>query len=100
MRTLLQNYRFTWFSTAQALLFAALGFAWDKGVTLVYLICVVGVAVAVSAMAALRLSDRAYSALGTWWKENLGDYEGPPRHGFEAGNYRFLSLMPSKVLPW
>ncbi len=58
----LQNYRFTWSSAAQALLLAALGSAWDKGSTLVYLICFVGVAVAVSAMAALRLSDRAYSA--------------------------------------
>lgn len=95
----LQNFRLTWFSTYQALLFASLSFAWDKGRILVWVICGVGIVTAFSAFAALRLSDLSYVNLGRWWKKNLSAYKGPPRQGHEA-DFFLIGAMPSKVLPW
>ena len=96
----LQNFRFTWFSTSQALLFAALGFAWEKATTFVVcVICTVGVATAFTAFVALRLNDKAYIYLGQWWNQNLAGYKGPPRQGYET-RYFWMFAMPSKLLPW
>ncbi len=96
----LQNFRFTWFSTSQAFLLTALGFAWEKATTFVVcVICVVGIMTTFAAFVALRLSDLAYVQLGQWWEKNLATYQGPPRQGYE-GQYSLMRAMPSRLLPW
>jgi hypothetical protein len=95
----LQNFRLSWFLTSQSLLFAALGFAWDKATTFVVgTLCIVGLATALSGLVALRLSDLAFKSLERWWSDNLIAYKGPPRVGYEAGYFLYFA-MPSRALP-
>ena len=98
----LQNYRFTWLTTVQGLLFASLGFVWEKGT--LPLICVLaglGIVISLSALSALRLSDLAYGHLHQWWAENLPNYMGPPKHGFEVSSAGRLTqaFLPSRIVP-
>jgi hypothetical protein len=97
----LQNFRLSWFLTSQSLLFAALGFAWDKGTTFVVCtLCAVGFTTATSAFVALRLSDKAFKNLKTWWEEKLVGYRGPPRVGYGDGStFAWYFAMPSSILP-
>jgi hypothetical protein len=97
----LQNFRLSWFLTSQSLLFAALGFAWDKGTTFVVCtLCMVGFTTAASALVALHLSDKAFHNIKDWWEKNLHAYRGPPRVGFGDGTkYLWYLAMPSRILP-
>jgi hypothetical protein len=94
----LQNYRFTWFFASQALLFTALGVAFDKSAFVVCVICAIGGLTALTAFFALRLCDLAFKALGQWWEKNLDTYKGPPRQGCIAYP-KWMALMPSRALP-
>ncbi len=99
-----QNYRFTWFSAFQALLFAATAAAWEKhgASPLIYLICIVGAVSARSSLHALSLSDEAYLELKGWWTTRIdrnGKYKGPERQGATETDGRDLHFMPSRILP-
>lgn len=96
---IVQHNRITWFFTSQTLLFASLAFAWDKIAVLASVICTVGVISAFTAFVALRLCDKAYDSLSSWWRQNLSGYSGPPRCGYE-GTFWEIFAMPSRILPW
>ena len=109
----LQNHRLTWLMTLQGLLFAALGFAWDKNDTrvLVVIFSILGIAVSLSAWSALRLSNAAYETLESWWKAHKpAEYAGPPIWGYrpdvpagllaKATDRFFWILRPWRILPW
>ncbi|AQH05252.1 hypothetical protein A9R05_40150 (plasmid) [Burkholderia sp. KK1] len=97
-----QNYRFTWFSAFQALLFAATAALWDKSGAsfLIYVICITGIVSALSSLHALSLSDQAYDNLEKWWDKWISTsphYFGPGRQGTDKGVA--LQFMPSRIMP-
>lgn len=95
-----QNYRMTWLTGTQALLFTALFFSWEKATVFIFiLICTMGILVGCSSWAALHLSDYAFGNLSLWTDSNLKNYNGPPIGGFRASKYKWLWAMPSRVLP-
>jgi hypothetical protein len=100
----LQNYRLTWLMTTQGLLFAALGFAWDKtgAVALVIIVSVLGIFISASMWLVLRLSELAFQGLIEWWeKHQPNDYNGAPVLGLrtQARGFRWY-MLPWKTLPW
>lgn len=101
---ILQNYRLTWLMTIQGLLFAALGFAWDKkdARELIGILCLLGILVALSSWTALKLSRMALKNLQDWWETNKSkNYDGPPVVGLKAKyNSIIWVLRPWRALPW
>lgn len=95
----LTNYRVTWLTSLQGLLFAALGFAWDKkgAEPLVYTFSALGVAVAIVSLAGLLAASNAIHRLWSWWEQHKPpNYEGPDVVGL-APRTRYanpMSLLP------
>jgi hypothetical protein len=76
----LLNYRTTWMATLHGLLFAALGFAWDKaGATpLIAVFCVLGMAISALSLIGFVAVSMAIHRLYQWWEEHRpADYLGP-----------------------
>src|SRR5580658_1598433 len=76
----LVNHRITWLTTGQGLLFAALGFLWDKPAAgrLITFLCVFGIAYAVIAFFALGSASLAMARINWGWqKHRPPGYEGP-----------------------
>jgi hypothetical protein len=76
----LVNNRITWLSQLQGLLFATLGFAWDKqdAHLLIYGCCIVGSLIALSSLIALASGDEAINRTIYWWDiHKPDDYHGP-----------------------
>jgi len=100
----LQNYRLTWLMTIQGLLFAALGFAWDKQDArgLVSIFCILGILVSLSSWSALKLTANAFQDLHNWWDSHKpSDYDGPPIIGHKSNfNALLWILRPWRILPW
>ena len=100
----LQNHRLTWLMTIQGLLFAALGFAWDKqdAHALVIIFSILGIVVSLSSWSSLQLNHTAYEELHNWWeKHKPKDYDGPPIVGHRASyNFMLWILRPWRILPW
>lgn len=101
------NHRITWLVTIQGLLFAGLGFAWDKGdaKNLVTVFSVVGILVSASAHTVLFFSSQASRDLVNWWNEHkpLG-YLGPDVIGGQPTSPQQRSILwllrPWRSLPW
>ena len=76
----LVNHRVGWLTTLQGLLFAALGFAWDKptAASLVPIFCVLGIGTAFIVSLALIGATRAQVQLMAWWDQHKPThYAGP-----------------------
>jgi hypothetical protein len=76
----LVNHRITWLTTGQGLLFAALGFLWDKpdARRLIIVLCVFGIAYAIVACFALVSASLAMARICYGWQQHGPiDYEGP-----------------------
>lgn len=89
--------------TIQGLLFAALGFAWDKQDTrqLVTIFCVMGIIFSVSCWSSLRLSSEALHKVQSWWERHYPqDDEGPPVTYIAPTNKVLRFLRPWRLLPW
>ena len=74
------NHRITWLTTIQGLLFASLGFAWDKHQTtvLIFVFCCLGIAISIIQLVALISATRAICGLSEWWEAHKpNDYFGP-----------------------
>ena len=96
------NHRIMWLLTLQGLLFAALGFSWDKQDAryLVYVFCATGAVVALSSLPVLDAADRALRRLRQWWIDNRPDsYNGPDVVGFWREARWNSILLPSRILP-
>ena len=97
----LVNYRLTWLITLQGLLFAALGFAWDKrdAWQIIVVFCVMGIFSAVSCLVSLSYTQRAIYQLEKWWKnyKPVG-YDGPEVIGFPLSRAALL-MLPWLILP-
>lgn len=106
----LRNNRIVWFITIEGLLFAALGFAWKDAHLLIYVLCALGIATAVSSSRELRLSSLGITDLKNWWRAWLRQQEpqvyiGPPVIGLDLANmagreWGFRLLRPARALPW
>jgi hypothetical protein len=74
------NHRITWLTTIQGLLFATLGFAWEKqsAKVLIVILCILGIAISILQLFALISATRAICRLSDWWEANKPrDYTGP-----------------------
>ena len=80
------NHRITWMATLNGLLFAALGFAWDKADArpLIYVIAGMGLLVTYVSFTAVNWATKANADLRRWWSEHRPpDYSGPGVTGRE-----------------
>ena len=97
------NHRLTWLTTVQGLLFASLGFAWDKPTSgaLISLLCSLGVAVSVAALVALTGASLATANLCLWWDTHKPkDYKGPDVIGGRPSGGRRIQVISRYVGPW
>jgi hypothetical protein len=97
----LVNYRLTWLITLQGLLFAALGFAWDKpnAWQIIVVFCTMGIFTAASCLVSLRYTQRAICRLEKWWCKNKPEtYDGPEIIGFPLRGV-VLYTLPWLVVP-
>jgi len=97
----LLNYRINWLVTIQGLLFAALGFSWDKKDArgLVTILCLMGIVMSISAMTSFFLATQAMGDLLKWWENNKKDYRGLEIQGLRAENYKLLWFFRF-LYPW
>ncbi len=67
----LVNHRITWLSQLQGLMFAAIGFSWDKkdAHLLIYCFCIIGLLIAVSSVAVLTGGQIASYRTIAWWDQ-------------------------------
>ncbi len=74
------NQRINWLMTIQGLLFASLGFVWDKptAVQLIKVLGLLGVSISIIMLVSLIGATRSQSRLWDWWESNKPkDYDGP-----------------------
>ena len=103
------HQRMTWLMTTQSLLFASLGFAWDKAGTelLIVVLSFVGILSALSYYGAIKYAAEGMNKMIQWWdKRKPSSYVGPDiignrpsrtRVNFMSRYRRFLS--PGRLLP-
>jgi hypothetical protein len=96
----LTNQRMLWMAAFNGLLFAALGFAWDKAgarfLTLVF--SILGVAASFSNGLALIFASTAQRRLLFWWHSRKPrHYDGPGVMGYEPLDKGRYSLY---ITPW
>lgn len=102
----LRNERLGWFLTLNGLLFAGLSFAWSArdAAWLVAVVGAVGVCVAITALAAMWISDHAISRLRTWADkyDNGKDPSLPPIVGLRGDDVPWYVhlIAPWTALPW
>ena len=91
----LTDQRVKWLTTLQGLLFAALGFAWDKSSFLICILAFIGIAAALSVLLSVFLAAESTHRMEQRWKDNRRpDYAGPDVIGIS---------VPRKIeiwLPW
>jgi hypothetical protein len=83
------NNRMIWSAAFHGLLFAALGFCWDKEDTsnLIGVFCTLGIFVSFLNTIGLVYSSKATRQLLIWWHENKPlDYKGPDIIGLSPKN--------------
>jgi hypothetical protein len=97
----LTNQRMLWMAAFNGLLFAALGFAWNKqgGRFLTMVFCTLGFFASFLNGLALILASNAQRSLLLWWhKKRPTDYDGPGVMGSEPlDNQRLYSMY---FAPW
>ncbi|MBC6436161.1 hypothetical protein FM036_45250 [Nostoc sp. HG1] len=100
----LLNNRISWLMTIQGLLFAGLGFAWDKKDAggLIISFALLGILVSISARTVLPFYSKASRDLIAWWDDyKPSDYTGPDVVGFRASRSGVLWLIrPWRALPF
>ena len=93
------NHRVTWLATMQGLLFASLGFAWDKPKIepFVDLLCFLGIAMSVILFALLAGASVAMYRLSKWWDDHKPkSYDGPDVIGLKPLRWPLLRCFG----PW
>jgi len=96
----LMNQRMQWMAAFNGLLFAALGFAWDKPDVrfLTTIFSLLGVSASFLNGIALIFTSNAQRRLLTWWHSNKSKtYTGPGVMGCEPLDKKMYSLY---VTPW
>ena len=97
----LQNARTTWLLQTNGLLFAALGFAWEKApVELVLLLSAVGVLVSTSIYRALRMHRIAVEGTMAWWASWLTEEQQQPRRIIGLWSPSSNSFLERALRPW
>jgi hypothetical protein len=99
----LLNDRINWLVTIQGLLFAALGFVWDKSDArgLIAIFSLLGITVSLSAWTSLNVCNQARRELLRWWDTNKpSDYQGPDVIGIRAFGQPIERLHPWRLLPF
>ena len=98
------NDRITWLTTIQGLLFAALGFAWDKddAQAVIIIVSCLGVSVALASWTSFTISNKARKDLDAWWEAHKPeDYDGPPVIGIRSFDQDTpIKLLIRSLRPW
>lgn len=99
----LLNHRINWLVTIQGLLFAGLGFTWDKSDArgLVSIFCMLAILVSCSAMISFFLATKAMNDLLLWWDNYKvqNNYSGPDVKGLRSSQYKWFRRL-SFLYPW
>jgi cell division protein FtsW (lipid II flippase) len=88
--------------TFQGLLLAALAFAWDKDDTwwIVIILCLVGLAVALSTWVATLRANEAIERVNEWWDDSKPpDCLGLGVERIKGHEGKLQKLMPGRFLP-
>jgi len=96
----LTNQRMLWMATCNGLLFAALGFAWDKpgAIFLTVVFSFLGVSASLLNALALTFASTAQRRLLNWWHSKKPEgYAGPGVMGSEPLDEKRYSLY---ITPW
>ncbi len=100
----LLNNRISWLMTIQGLLFASLGFAWDKkdASGLIIVFALLGIFVSASARTIFPFYSKASKELIAWWDAyKPSDYQGPDVVGFRSTHSGISWLIrPWRALPF
>jgi dolichyl-phosphate-mannose--protein O-mannosyl transferase len=90
------SHRLSWLVTVQGLLFAALGFAWEKAHVLINPIATTGIVVSITSFVGLLLAHKAIKKLKEKWEDQKkrNGYVGPDVIGFSAPS------LVNYFLPW
>ena len=100
----LRDQRVNWLLASQGLLYASLGFIWDKSPLVALVIAFVGVAICVSIGGSLLTSTAAVRRICSDWEERKpSDYNGPRVIGIRSAEdpHRWARrLYPWNLLPW
>lgn len=96
------NYRISWFTAVQGLLFAGLFVAYQAKIALIFSVIIgVGVGSCILTSISLIIGTRAKAAITRWWSENSQGYSGPPVVGYYPAHNSVLGhLAPSNLLPY
>lgn len=97
------DQRFTWLCQIQGFLFTALALAWKEPTAhyLVLLLCLVGIAVAITTWFALRSAWQGVEKLLKWWDEKVKStgYVGPVVFARRVDDRWTSHLRPWNILP-
>ena len=100
----LRDQRVNWLLASQGLLYASLGFIWDKSPLIASVISLVGVATCVSISGSLLTNTAAVRRICSDWEERKpADYNGPRVIGIRSSEnpHKWASrLYPWNALPW
>lgn len=93
--------RLAWMCQIEGFLFAALGFAWEKGPKLVPIFAIMGIAVAVLVFNSLIASTAALNRIRRCWSElKPKDFDGPDVFGLYPKKPTILAFACSEnMLP-
>jgi len=98
----LMNHRIGWMATCNGLLFAALGFVWDKprGNAVAYVIAIPGIFTCASARSSLYVARKALVRLQCLWdKKGTDEADVPPVIGWHDERHWLQWLLPWYSLP-
>lgn len=96
------NQRLSWLTTVQGILFAVLGFIWDKPNShrLVFVFCFLGFFMSVIVLIVVTYATRAMWRQYDWWeKHKPKSYTGPDVMGFPPPNALARFMGPWSLIP-
>ncbi len=94
----LVSERMAWLTTLQGLLFAALGFVWDKpdAGAFMHVLCGVGIVMSGVILSTLVSASKAQRDLLAWWDRHRDGYDGPDVIGRRPSGLWFARFLA----PW
>jgi hypothetical protein len=91
--------RISWLGTLQGFLFASLGFSWGKNNSLTFIICLLGLAIALLIFISIVAATLAMRRIRMVWLEKKPqEYKGPDIFGFFPDRAQFTQFTSPEIL--